>query len=72
MSYYDICDPPEIERTERTGYPGRKKPAWPRCPVCDEECEVVYRGWYGKVVGCNVCMDALDPWEIDECFPGRR
>lgn len=72
MSYQDIGDHPDIAAALATGYPRRKKPVWPRCPVCGEECETIYRGWHGSYIGCNVCVDTKDAWEVDECFPKGR
>lgn len=34
----------------------------PKCPVCGEECELVYRDADLRWVGCDVCLDALDAW----------
>ncbi len=33
---------------------------YPVCPVCDEEYETIYVDGFGKVVGCDKCIDA---WE---------
>lgn len=71
MRYQDIGDPPDIANTLATGYPSRKKAVWPRCPVCGENCDTMYLDWYGKYIGCNVCVDKRDAWEVDDCFPGR-
>lgn len=35
----------------------------PRCPCCGEECETLYRGLSGAVVGCEKCVETLDVWE---------
>lgn len=36
----------------------------PHCPVCGQECEVLYRNRYGEIIGCDDCIDALDAWEV--------
>ena len=72
MSYQDIGDHPDIAAALATGYPRRKKHDYPRCPVCGEECSKVYRDWYNRIVGCNVCADTRNAWEVYECFPERR
>ena len=41
----------------------------PRCPVCGEECETIYRDRFGTYVGCDICMETKDAWEVPECFP---
>lgn len=35
----------------------------PACPVCGEECVVVYRDRFGEYVGCNVCIEEKDACE---------
>jgi hypothetical protein len=57
-------DAPDIRRTEATGYPRRV--SWPRCPVCGEECEKIYKDAYGAVFGCENCVEAVDAWEWSE------
>ena len=63
---------PIITNMERTGYPDGKEPDFPRCPVCGEECETVYRDQYGAYVGCDVCMETKDAWEVEDCFPRKE
>lgn len=53
------------------GYPDGKEPRCPRCPICGEECETVYKDRYGAYVGCDVCMETKDAWEVEDCFPER-
>lgn len=61
---------PDITSAERTGYPYGKEPVYPRCPVCGEECEIIYRNErYGDIIGCDVCIMEADPWYTPECFP---
>ena len=46
----DYPDPPEYDV--------------PRCPVCGQECETLYRNRYGEIIGCDDCIDAVDAWEV--------
>lgn len=57
-------DAPDIRQTEATGYPRRV--SWPRCPVCGEECEKIYKDAYGAVFGCENCVEKIDAWEWSE------
>ncbi len=59
---------PIVSAMERTGYPDGKEPEYPKCPVCREECETVYRDSYGTYVGCDVCLEEKDAWKVKECF----
>lgn len=72
MSIYEIPDHPVIRNMEQTGYPDGKEPIYPRCPVCGEECETVYRNIYLDIVGCDVCLESKDAWEMSNCFPGKE
>lgn len=36
----------------------------PHCPVCGQECEVIYKNRYGEIIGCDDCIDAVDAWEV--------
>ncbi len=58
-----IPDAPGIRMTEATGYP--KKVTWPRCPICGDECETVYKV-AGYVVGCDNCTETQSAWEWEE------
>ncbi len=49
--------------------PEEKDPLHPHCPVCGEECEIVYIDQYEVCVGCDVCMRSSDAWGVPECFP---
>ncbi len=68
----DIPDHPIIRNCERTGYPDGKEPPAPRCPICGEECETIYRDRSGECVGCDICMEALDAWGVPECFQEKE
>lgn len=40
----------------------------PKCPVCGDECETVYKNCDGEVIACDGCIvsqDALE-WEAEE------
>lgn len=60
---------PVIENMERTGTPDGKKEQYPICPACGEECETVYKDRHGTYIGCDVCVETKDAWEVDLCFP---
>ncbi len=32
----------------------------------------MYRDRYGVYVGCDVCMETKDAWEVSDCFPGKE
>ena len=68
----DVPDHPIIRNMERTGYPDGKEPPQPHCPVCGEECETIYLDRYGAYVGCDVCVETKDAWEVSDCFPGKE
>lgn len=61
---FDCPDHPVIQNMERTGYPDGKEPEWPRCPVCDQECETFYySSKHHEVMGCELCLTAKESWE---------
>ena len=60
-----IPDHPVIANMERTGYPDGKWPEPLLCPLCGGECETIYRNREsGEVVGCDLCIESIDPWDI--------
>lgn len=62
---HDIPDHPVIANMERTGYPDGREPEPHLCPLCGGECETVYRTKKEKeIVGCEFCLESLEPWEI--------
>jgi len=65
-------DHPIIENMERTGYPDGKEPTYPRCPICGEECETIYKSKDYEIVGCDCCIRMTDAWDETECFPGKE
>ena len=73
MMWNDVPDHPIVRNMERTGYPDGKEPVSPHCPICGEECETIYRERYGGLyVGCNVCVETKDAWEVSDCFPRKE
>lgn len=64
--YEQIPDHPVIRNMERTGYPDGKEPEYPICPVCGEECEIIYRDKYLDAVGCDECISTVDAWDYKE------
>lgn len=46
-------------------------PQEPICPMCYRRCDTIYRAG-SEVVGCDRCLEAVDAWEVDECFPERE
>lgn len=60
-------DHPEIKRLMRTGESGAGQ--YPRCPVCGNECEYIYRSKAGFLVGCDECVTKHDAWEDEEAMP---
>lgn len=58
----NIPDAPDIRMTEATGYP--TPVSWPHCPLCGEECETIYKDYYGDVVGCENCIETSNAWEL--------
>ena len=45
-------------------YPAPPEPEpMPKCPVCGAECVTVYRAHDFAVVGCDMCIDAVDAYE---------
>jgi uncharacterized protein with PIN domain len=72
VSAYELPDHPVIQNMERTGYPDGKEPEYPRCPVCGEETDTIYRNKDLEIVGCSECLSSRDAWEEPECFPGKE
>lgn len=50
---------PDITRAEKYRMP-EDPPV--NCPVCGEECETFYKS-DGEVLGCDVCIDAVEAYE---------
>lgn len=62
----NIPDHPVIKNLLETGYPDRKAPKMPRCPICDEETDTLYKDNDGFVVGCPECVTTCDAWEYEQ------
>lgn len=41
----------------------------PRCPLCGDICEVIYRS-DGEVIGCDNCISSEPANECSDCFGG--
>ena len=53
-----MLDPPEV--------------IYPRCPVCGEDCEKVFRSEQtAEILGCDNCIMECDAYEAAECFPDK-
>jgi len=59
---------PVITNMERTGYPDGVEPRWPRCPICNNECETIYWSKAGEVVGCDMCLEEQDAYDYMKEF----
>lgn len=43
---------------------------YPRCPVCGEECETIYKLYKtGEIIGCENDISENSADAIPECFP---
>ena len=69
---FDMPEHPVLQNMERTGYPDGKEPEYPHCPVCSKECETVYKTKDYEIIGCDLCLQPVDVWEVSECFPGKE
>lgn len=67
-----IPDHPVIRNMERTGYPDGKIPPHPICPICERECDKVYKNRDYGVLGCEWCIDEVTAWGEPECFPEKE
>lgn len=66
MPLHSIPDHPVIANMERTGHPDGKESEAYRCPVCDKECDGIFKHkGTGEIVGCDNCIECVDPWEVD-------
>lgn len=61
-------DSPIIREAERYGTEVGRMPI---CPVCGQECDIVYKDFRGEIIGCDDCLIAYNAYEEDECFPQR-
>lgn len=68
MPHLNIGDHPAIANALATGYPSGKEPETYHCPWCGKECESIFkRKGTGEIVGCDNCIEGLDPYEV-ECL----
>ena len=58
-----IPDAPWIREAETKGVDDYE-PVF--CPVCDEECETIYRDKFGEVFGCENCITTQESYEWAE------
>lgn len=66
-----IPDHPAIREAERIGIPEPEQT--PRCPVCGQECEFIYRSARTlEIYGCDMFVEAKEAWETPECFPDEE
>lgn len=59
MSYYTRDNP----------YPPAVR--YPRCPVCGDECIIIYKKG-NEVLGCENCITQNDSWEELACMEEDR
>ena len=59
MSYYTRDNP----------YPPAVR--YPRCPVCGDECAIIYKQG-NEVLGCENCITQGDAWEEPACMEDDR
>ena len=66
----NIPDDPIIRCIEATGYPPwlQDEEKVPRCPICGDECDTVYKDKTGDIVGCDQCLRPCDAYDEYECF----
>lgn len=38
----------------------------PRCPMCGEETDFLYRDRYGDIFGCTECVELISSWQHRE------
>jgi len=69
----DVPDHPVIQNCERTGYPDGYEPEYPHCPQCGGTCMRIYKeSSTGEILGCDMCIDEADAFDVDECWPNRK
>lgn len=57
-------DNPIVQSLERTGLPPWQDDKEPVCPICGEPCDTIYFNNCGEAVGCDVCVEARDAWDL--------
>lgn len=70
---YNQCQHPDITTALIHGY--LRRPQWPMCPVCGEECDTLFLSFTRDVVACDGCVtypaeyvDTVDAWEAMEGY----
>lgn len=53
---------PDITKMMRDGTLYDDEPPEIRCPLCDAECETLYKGG-GEVIGCEHCIERVDAYD---------
>lgn len=67
VNMYDLPDHPDIERAQRTGYPDAREDRENVCPICGGGGGYLfYKNQDGEVVGCEVCLTTIEPYEYEE------
>lgn len=61
----NIPDHPVIQNMMRTGYPDGKEPEYPVCPYCNAAAEKFYKNSCGEIVGCEICLTAVEYYEVE-------
>lgn len=56
-----VPDAPYIREAENDGIEGPD--IVPECPICGEECEMIYLDRDGNEVGCEHCIQSTDAWQ---------
>ena len=57
-------DDPIVASLMATGLPPWNDGREPKCPVCGESCDTIYRNDEGDIGGCDGCLTAYDAWEV--------
>lgn len=52
--------------------PADKPEDYPHCSICGEECDTIFRDRNREVLGCENCIDKIDAWDCEECFPEKE
>ena len=37
------------------------------CPICDDECDTIYKDIWGNICGCENCVKTLSADDVPEC-----
>lgn len=61
-----LPDAPYIREAERFGMPPYDDDPEPTCPICGNECEIIYKDKDGTEFGCEHCIRTTDAREWAE------